>query len=67
MVKVIILPNGDEVSIKFSRPVRLINVLKELGFNPEGVVALRGDELITEDDVVSDDDLLKLIKVRSFG
>ncbi|MCS7195088.1 MAG: hypothetical protein NZ849_09315, partial [Meiothermus sp.] len=50
-MKVILrLPERKEVEIKGNRPLR--EVLLELGLNPETVVAVRGEELLTLDQVV---------------
>ena len=46
---------------------RVKDVLIELKIIPESVLVIRGDELVTADQVVRDDDVLELRPVMSGG
>jgi len=58
-------PEKREVELKGPKTVR--QVLEELGVVPEGVIVARGEELLTLDDEVSDDDTLEVISAVSGG
>ncbi|MEW6060238.1 MAG: MoaD/ThiS family protein [Actinomycetota bacterium] len=60
------LRNPDrEVEVTGGRRVR--DVLSELGVNPDAVLVIRGKELLTRDDRVSDDDRIEIRPVISGG
>ena len=46
---------------------RVKDVLAELQIIPESVLVIRGDELVTADQVVRDDDVIELRPVMSGG
>lgn len=54
-----------EVDMKGPRRVR--ELLKELDLLPEAVLVVRGDELVTEDDMLRDDDHIEIRPVMSGG
>ena len=54
-----------EVEVKGPRRVR--EVLKELNLLPESVLVVRGDDLVTEDEVLKDEDRIEIRPVISGG
>jgi sulfur carrier protein ThiS len=46
---------------------KVIDLLHKLGINPDDVLVVRKGELITEDEVLNDDDEVKLLSVISGG
>jgi len=54
-----------EVEIKGPRRVR--EVLKELNLLPESVLVVRGDDLVTEDELLKDEDRIEIRPVISAG
>ncbi len=54
-----------EVDVKGPRRVK--DLLKELNLLPETVLVVRGDELVTEDDMLRDDDRIEIRPVMSGG
>lgn len=55
----------QEYEIKHGMTVR--NALQKLSIEPDSVLATRNDELITDDEIVRENDLIKLIPVISGG
>lgn len=54
-----------EVDVKGPRRVK--DLLKELNLLSETVLVVRGDELVTEDDMLRDDDRIEIRPVMSGG
>jgi sulfur carrier protein ThiS len=54
-----------EYEIKHGMTVR--NALQKLGLEPDSVLATRNGELLTDDEIVRENDLIKLIPVISGG
>jgi sulfur carrier protein len=54
-----------EVEVKGPRRVR--EVLKELKLLPESVLVVRGDDLVTEDELLKDEDRIEIRPVISGG
>jgi len=54
-----------EVEVKGPRRVR--EVLKELNLLPESVLVVRGDNLVTEDELLKDEDRIEIRPVISGG
>jgi sulfur carrier protein len=54
-----------EVEVKGPRRVR--EVLKELSLLPESVLVVRGDDLVTEDELLADEDRIEIRPVISGG
>jgi len=64
-VKVILRNPRREVEVAGGRRVK--DVLRELDILPETVLVIRGDEIITADQVVRDADTIELRPVMSGG
>ncbi|HEV8641255.1 MAG TPA: MoaD/ThiS family protein [Methylomirabilota bacterium] len=64
-MKVVLRNPRREVEVAGGRRVR--DVLKELDVIPETVLVIRGDTLITADQVVGDEDTIELRPVMSGG
>jgi sulfur carrier protein len=64
-VKVLLRNPRREVEVAGGRRVK--DVLKELDVVPESVIVIRGDTLITADEVVGDGDSIELRPVMSGG
>ena len=63
MVKLILRDQEYEV-----RPgMTLMDALKKNNILPEGVLCTRAGELITEDEIINDGDIIKLVAVISGG
>ena len=54
-----------EVEVKGPRRVK--ELLKELSLLPETVLVVRGDDLVTEDDMLRDEDRVEIRPVMSGG
>jgi sulfur carrier protein len=65
VVKVMLRNPKREVEVAGNRRVK--DVLRELEILPETVLVIRGDELITADQVVSDTETIELRPVMSGG
>ena len=59
------LPERKEVEVRGGRPLR--EVLEELGLNPETVVAVRGEELLTSDERVGEEETIEVLSAISGG
>ncbi|OLC17258.1 MAG: thiamine biosynthesis protein ThiS [Candidatus Rokubacteria bacterium 13_1_40CM_69_27] len=64
-MRVVLRNPRREVEVAGGRRVR--DVLKELDVIPETVLVIRGDTLITADQVVADEDTIELRPVMSGG
>jgi sulfur carrier protein len=64
-MKVIIRRPRREVEILGSRRVR--DLLRELQINPETVLVVRGQDLLTPDEVVKDDETVEVVSAISGG
>jgi sulfur carrier protein len=64
-VKVVLRNPRREVEVAGNRRVK--DVLRELDILPETVLVIRGDDLVTADQVVGDDDTRELRPVLSGG
>lgn len=64
-MKVLLNHPVREVDVKGPRRVK--DLLKELNLLPETVLVVRGDELVTEDDMLRDDDRIEIRPVMSGG
>ena len=60
-----IIYRDREWELKGQTSVR--RVIKNIGLNPEAVLAVLNGELVTDDRIVAQDDTLKLIAVVSGG
>lgn len=64
-MKVVLRNPRREVEVAGNRRVK--DILRELDVRPETVLVIRGDELVTADQVVRDDDTIELRPVMSGG
>ena len=64
-MKVIIRRPWREVELPGSRRVR--DLLHELRINPETVLVVRGDDLLTPDEVIKDGETIEVIPAISGG
>jgi sulfur carrier protein len=64
-MKVVLRNPRREVEVPGNRRVK--DVLRELDILPESVLVIRGDELVTADQVVADGDTIELRPVMSGG
>jgi sulfur carrier protein len=64
-MRVVLRNPRREVEVSGNRRVK--DVLRELDILPETVLVIRGDELVTADQVVSDGDTIELRPVMSGG
>ena len=64
-MKVVLRNPRREVEVPGGRRVK--DVLRELEIIPETVLVIRGDTLVTQDQVVGDDDTIELRPVMSGG
>lgn len=53
--------------VEMEGPKQVAAILRELGVNPESVIVICGDELLTRDMLVADDALIELRPVISGG
>ncbi|UZX15398.1 MoaD/ThiS family protein [Thermus sp. PS18] len=65
MKLVLRLPERKEVEVKGDRPLK--EILLELGLNPETVVVIRGEELLTLDERVGEGETLEVLSAVSGG
>lgn len=65
LVKVVLRNPRREVEVAGNRRVK--DVLRELDIIPETVLVIRGDDLITTDHMLRDDDIIELRPVMSGG
>jgi sulfur carrier protein len=64
-MKVVLRNPRREVEVTGNRRVK--EILRELDILPETVLVIRGDDLVTADQVVSDADIIELRPVMSGG
>ena len=64
-MRVILLPKGEEQ--EFSGRRRVAEVLKALDIIPETVLVVKGNTLVTADEMVEADAVLRIIPVISGG
>ncbi|MEN3046873.1 MAG: MoaD/ThiS family protein [Candidatus Hydrothermales bacterium] len=58
---------GREIKIIEGENYRVYDIFKILNFNPEEYIVIRNSEVLTEDEVLKDDDEIELIRVISGG
>ena len=64
-MKVVLRNPRREVEVAGNRRVK--EILRELGIMPETVLVIRGDDLVTADQMVTDGDTIELRPVMSGG
>ncbi len=62
-----ILLNHPAREVEVKGPKRVKELLKELSLLPESVLVVRGDDLVTEDDTLGDEDHVEIRPVISGG
>ncbi|MCD6324641.1 MAG: hypothetical protein J7L55_06005 [Desulfurococcales archaeon] len=68
MVRVIKYPGGDEVEVPIKGwRVRVSRILKVLGLKPMEVLVVKEGIPVTEDDYVTQEDVLEIYEVMSTG
>ena len=65
MINVVLRNPRREVTVRGGRRVK--DILRELDVVPETVLVIRGDDLITSDQIVADGDTIELRPVMSGG
>ncbi len=61
----ITLPDGGIKEIKIgNRDMPIENLLKELDINPVGVIVVKNDKIVTEDETVRNEDEIRIIILR---
>lgn len=65
MAKVVLRNPRREVVVDGGRPVKVL--LRDLELDPESVLVIRGDELLTREDVIEPDDEIEIRSVISGG
>ena len=62
-----IMLNHPVREVEVKGPRRVKELLKELSLLPETVLVVRGDDLVTEDDMLRDEDRIEIRPVMSGG
>jgi sulfur carrier protein len=62
-----VLLNQPPREVEVCGPKRVKELLKELGLVPEAVLVVRGDDLVTEDETLRDEDRVEIRPVISGG
>ena len=62
-----VLLRNPRREVDLEGPLRVAQILQRLDVNPETVIVIRGDTLITKDDEVADSDTVELRPVISGG
>ncbi len=63
----VVLRTPEREERELRGPLKVRDLLMRLGIVPEGVVVARGDELLTLDDEVRDEDTVEVISAVSGG
>jgi sulfur carrier protein len=63
-MKVFIENKNKEVNIK---PGRVADILESLEINPQTVIVIRNNEVVTEDEKLKESDIIKILSVISGG
>ncbi len=62
-----VLLNHPVREVDITGPRRVKDLLNELNLLPEAVLVVRGDDLVTEDELLRDDDRVEIRPVMSGG
>jgi len=62
-----VLLNHPVREVEVQGPRRVKELLQELSLLPEAVLVVRGDDLVTEDDLLRDEDRVEIRPVMSGG
>ena len=63
----IVIRNPQRRELELSGRRNVGQLIDELGLNPETVIVVRGDELLTHDDLVGESDAVEIISAISGG
>lgn len=64
----ITLPDGGIKEIKIGNvDMPIENLLKEFGINPVGVIVVKNDKIVTEDETVRNEDEIRIIMIINGG
>lgn len=66
-MKVRIIPGGEERIVDIKGRIKVKEILGKLGLSPEGYVVTRNGEILTEEDLVDENDVLEVYRVVSGG
>ena len=67
MVRIRLVPEGEERVLEASGRLRVGDLLRRLGLSIEGVVVIRDGTPLTEDDYVEPGDEVEVVRVLSGG
>lgn len=67
MVVIFIERKNITKKLTLAKPLSVADLLKKIKINPEEVLVVCNDEILTEDDLVKNSDHLKLLSVISGG
>ncbi|MCX7856491.1 MAG: MoaD/ThiS family protein [Deltaproteobacteria bacterium] len=57
----------DGKKMDIEKPLRIRQLLKKLSLNPEDYIVVVNDTLVTDDEIVKNEDNVKIIRVVSGG
>ena len=63
----VILRNPDSKTLEMSGRRNVETLLRELALNPEQVLVIRNNELLTRDIIISDNDTVEILRAISGG
>ena len=66
-MKIYIERDNTVIEKHLDKKIRVIDLLNELNISPEAVIVIKNDEVITEDEFLSNEDEIKLLSVISGG
>jgi len=66
-MKIYIEKDNTFIEKHLDKKIRVIDLLNELNISPEAVIVIKNDEVITEDEFLSNEDEIKLLSVISGG
>ncbi|GEM_PF-1495668 len=53
--------------IKIEKKIKLKELLLNLGINPEEVIVKRNNKIVTDEDLINDEDEIKIFRIASRG
>lgn len=63
----VIVQISDEKEYQFDKRMKVGNIIQELQLNPESVLVIKGNELLTSEDWIEKDEEIKIRGVISGG
>lgn len=67
MVKIFIERENKEIDMQFENPISAKVILKKLNIAIESVIIVKNDEICLEDELIKNEDSIKLLSVVSGG